>query len=63
VTVARFSKHKMTWASRQVCQPGAEQANKFVGLVWISVWLEALQTNKQNKKASVFENERKFVLF
>jgi hypothetical protein len=37
-TVAQFFKQKQTWASRQVCRPGAEQADKFVGLVWISVW-------------------------
>jgi hypothetical protein len=39
MTLARFFKQKWTGASRQVCRPGAEQADKFVGLVRISVWL------------------------
>jgi hypothetical protein len=45
--LAQFLKHKLTWASWQVCQPGADQAENFVGLVWISVWLKALETTKK----------------
>jgi hypothetical protein len=47
LVIAQFFCHNSSPASRQVCRPGAEQADKLVGLVGISVWLEVLKNNKK----------------
>jgi hypothetical protein len=46
-TLAQFFKQKSSWASRQVCQPGAEQADKFMLYFTKQVcWPSAESANK-----------------